>query len=92
MKVLIEMILDDVDEIKSFVESLEIIKSDPVPVLVLIAFTQAFVSKLALGKILSAKMLISKTKGARPREVGTELITRWERIEAEIIKKRVNDD
>jgi hypothetical protein len=91
-KILIATILDDLSEIGHFMLSLDAFKRGTLPSRELVTLTQSFALNLALGKAEIAKMLISKTKGARPSEAGMKLIAKWERIEDEIIKERAKNE
>lgn len=91
-KILIEMILDDLDGIRDHIMLLETLEQQPVPVELVIKSSRRFIFYLALGKAAIARMLIEKDEGARPSEVGMELIAKWERIEDEIIKEEANNE
>lgn len=90
-KILIEMILDDLESIEKFLLLLNSFEPKSEAVKAMVELSKGFVATLALGKAANARMLIDKDENLIPNQAGMEIIERWEQIENAVVEDKADD-
>jgi hypothetical protein len=90
-KMLVGMLLDDLETINRFVVHLKALKTETSADSVLTYLAADTVLTLSLGKATIARMLIEKDESLRPNAEAMKLLEKWKPIEDAVIKAQAND-
>jgi hypothetical protein len=91
-KILIAMILDDLDAIRDFTLLLDTFECEALPSRMIINLSQNFITTLTLGKAAIARMLIEIDEAPVPNQLGMEVLEFWEEIEDKVLERETNNE